>query len=319
MLNNPALLATRAVLNATLTGCEVHRTGGTLWTGRAKSNKLSRACAFAVLLLIANPTIGVAMDQTFQSSGVAIRYTDDGDGAPVLLIHGYTGTADMWVETGTTAMLTEHFRVIAVDCRGHGQSGKPDGAAYGLEMVEDLARLLDALDISEVAVVGYSMGAEIGLRLAVEDPNRVRSIVIGGSGWSGEADANNYKKLASSLEEEASFGPMARAMTQAGQPEPTAEDIEAMDQMLQGQDVPALIGVARGMAEIVNLSTDEVSAIAVPVLGITGEHDAERGNVEKLKGAIPDYTLIVLPGRDHMSAMSDPQFNDTMLEFLSAG
>ena len=130
--------------------------------------------------------------------------------------------------------------------------------------------------------------------------------VDGCSGWSREADANNYNKLANSLETEASFGPIVRAMTQPGQPESSAEDIREMDQMLQGQDVPALINVARGMTEIVNLTTDEVSAIAVPVLGTTGEHDPERGNVAKLKDAIPDYTLTVLSGRDHMSAVSDP-------------
>lgn len=276
--------------------------------------------ALAVLLLIANPTIGFAMDQTFQSAGVAIRYTDEGEGAPVLLIHGYTGAAGMWVETGTTPILAKHFRVVAVDCRGHGESGKPHGSgAYGREMVEDLVRLLDQLEIGEVAVVGYSMGAEIGLRLAVEHPGRVRSLVIGGSGWSGQADAENYQKLADSLDEGASFGPIVRAMTPPGQPEPTAEEIAAMDQMLQGQDVAALASVARGMADIVNLSAGEVSAITVPVLGIAGEHDPERGNLEKLMGVIPDYTMKVLVGRDHMSAMSDLQFNSSIVEFLSAG
>lgn len=257
------------------------------------------------------------MEQTLQIAGAAIRYTDEGEGAPVLLIHGYTGTAEMWQETGTTPMLADSFRVVAVDCRGHGQSSKPrDSGAYGLEMVEDLIRLLDHLEIREVAVVGYSMGAEIGLRLAVEHPCRVGSLVIGGSGWSGLADAENYQQLADSLEESASFGPIVRAMTPLGQAEPSAEEIAAVDQMLAGQDIAALVSVARAMADIINLSSEEVSSIAVPVLGIAGEHDPERGNLEKLVGVIPDYTMKVLAGRDHMSAMSDPQFNRSIVEFL---
>ena len=55
------------------------------------------------------------------------------------------------------------------------------------------------------------------------------------------------------------------------------------------------------------------------MLGIAGEHDPERGNLERLKGVLPDYTMKVLAERDHMSAMSDPQFNSSIVEFLSAG
>ena len=111
---------------------------------------------------------------------------------------------------------------------------------------------------SKVAVVGYSMGAEIALRLVVEHPDRVGSLVIGGSGWSGLADSENYQQLADSLEVSASFGPIVGAMTPPGQPEPTAEEIAAMDPMLEGQDIAALVSVARAMADIINLSTEEM-------------------------------------------------------------
>jgi len=209
--------------------------------------------------------------------------------------------------------------VIAVDCRGHGESGKPrDPDAHGREVVEDLVRLLDHLRIGEVAVVRYSMGAEIGLRLTVEHPDRVRSLVVGGSGWSGLADAETYHQLAASLERHASFGPVVRARTPTGQPEPKAEEIAKMDQMLKGQDIAALASVARGMDNIIGLSPEEVSAITLPVLGISGEYDPERGNLEKFVGVLPDYTLKILAGQDHISAAADPQSNGSIVEFLSA-
>jgi pimeloyl-ACP methyl ester carboxylesterase len=72
------------------------------------------------------------------------------------------------------------------------------------------------------------------------------------------------------------------------------------------------------MPDIINLPAEAISAINVPVLGIAGEHDPEKGNLEKLMGALPDYRMKTLAGRDHMSAMFDPQFNSSIVEFLTA-
>ena len=97
----------------------------------------------------------------FDSDGVRIHYADRGRGEPVVLIHGFTGSyARHWESPDVIAALTQAgYRVIAMDCRGHGQSGKPTGASdYGLELVRDAVRLLDYLIIERAHVVGYSMG-----------------------------------------------------------------------------------------------------------------------------------------------------------------
>jgi pimeloyl-ACP methyl ester carboxylesterase len=90
------------------------------------------------------------------------RFVDEGEGTPVIRIHGWTGTTDMWVQTGTAPMLTEHFRVIAIDCRGHVRSGKPHHAtSCGTHMIADVVELMSWLKIEKAHFIGYSMGAEI--------------------------------------------------------------------------------------------------------------------------------------------------------------
>jgi pimeloyl-ACP methyl ester carboxylesterase len=261
--------------------------------------------------------MGSMHDQYFHSADVSIRFVDEGEGTPVILVHGYTGTIEMW--TPTVSLLSGQFRVIALDCRGHGRSDKPrDLICYGMEMVTDLVRLLDWLEIERAHIVGYSMGAEIALKLATAYPDRVRSLVMGGSGWSGTGDFENYQRLAESLERSSSFGPIIRAMTPNGEHGPKDEEVSAADKMLRGQDIKALVAVARAMDKIIDVSRDELSGILVPVLGISGENDPERDNLERMAGVVPNYSMQVLDGRNHMDAVSDPEYNLGIVKFLTS-
>ena len=121
----------------------------------------------------------------FDSDGVNIRYVDDGQGSPVLLIHGITSSLDSWTETGKfDELVGEDYRAIALDLRGHGQSDWPTSPdKYGMEMVEDGRRLLDHLGISRAHIVGYSMGGKIAAKFAELYPERTSSLTIGGSGY----------------------------------------------------------------------------------------------------------------------------------------
>src|SRR5258708_1666760 len=123
--------------------------------------------------------------QAFDSKGVKIQYTIEGQGEPVVLIHGLHSSAQMnWRLPGTIKLLAESYQVIALDLRGHGHSGKPEKESdYGPEMAEDVVRLLDHLKIEKAHIVGYSMGGLIAMKLAVEHPERVKSMVLGGMGW----------------------------------------------------------------------------------------------------------------------------------------
>ncbi len=265
----------------------------------------------------------MSKERHFESDGVSIRFLDEGDGPPVLLIHGMTSSAESWTETGVVPRLSGGFRTIALDCRGHGKSGKPhDPSMYGMAMVRDAVALLDCLGIENAHLVGYSMGAEIALRTTVAYPERVRSLVIGGSGWSEAHESETYRRLGESLLDHGTIGPAVRWMNAHSPggpfPPPTDEQIAELDGFFRSHDVAALSAVAVSMHEIVNLSRHQVAAIAVPVLGITGSEDRERYNLEKLAEVTPGYTLRVIAGKDHVEAMFDQQFLDAIADFLAA-
>jgi pimeloyl-ACP methyl ester carboxylesterase len=135
----------------------------------------------ATALLAALP----AQAASFDSDGVKIHYQVEGRGEPVVLIHGLHASAQMnWAAPGIIADLAKTYRIIALDCRGHGQSDKPEAeGSYGVKMVEDVVRLMDHLKLRSAHIVGYSMGGMIGLKLAVLHPDRVRSTTLGGMGW----------------------------------------------------------------------------------------------------------------------------------------
>jgi pimeloyl-ACP methyl ester carboxylesterase len=183
-------------------------------------------------------------------------------------------------------------------------------------MVADLVHLLDHLDIKAAHFVGYSMGAEVVLKLATRHPDRVRSLVMGGSGWSGKPELQIYRQLADSLNSSASFGPLLHSLTPSGQPGPTDDEIASLDRLLQGQDIKALVAAASAMDQIIDVSRVELSSTQVPVLGIAGEHDPEGPNLEKMTGVVPDFTMQTLAGRAHMTAVSDPQYTGAILDFL---
>ncbi len=277
-------------------------------------------CWTMALLLFA--TVAHAEDRYFESAGVPIRFVEEGEGPAVVLIHGLTSSADFWSDVGVVPRLSDRFRTIALDCRGHGKSGKPhDPAVYGKQMVRDVVALMDFLNIEDAHLVGYSMGAEIALRLTVEHPERVRSLIIGGSGWSEQHMSETYTRVAESLREHGSIGPAVRWMNAnvPGGPftPPSDEQIAEFDRFFQSQGVEALSAVTTSMHEILNLSRDQVAAIGIPVLGITGSEDPERYNLEKLAGVTPGYTLRVIADKDHGEAVSDPQFVDAIADFLA--
>src|SRR5207249_2155515 len=115
----------------------------------------------------------------------AISYTVEGKGEPVVLIHGLYASAQVnWRAPGVIRILATNHQVIAPDVRGHAASGKPEQeSAYGVEMAEDIVRLLDHLKIPKAHIVGYSMGGMITMKLLTRHPDRVKSALLGGMGW----------------------------------------------------------------------------------------------------------------------------------------
>src|SRR5207249_4354671 len=148
-----------------------------LVAGDAESVKMTaRFYGLLTASLLALSPASLAQPTTsgsFDSNGVQIQYADRGSGEPVVLIHGFTGSYARHIESpGLMDRLEKAgYRSIAIDCRGHGQSGKPrDDSAYGMEMVADVIRLMDHLKMERAHLFGYSIGGAIVSQLLVRQP-----------------------------------------------------------------------------------------------------------------------------------------------------
>jgi pimeloyl-ACP methyl ester carboxylesterase len=244
----------------------------------------------------------------FQSDGVEIAYEVTGDGAPVMLVHGFASNARVnWRDTLWISTLAEAgHRVIAYDNRGHGESGKLyDPAAYSAgEMAEDARRLLDHLDIAAADVIGYSMGARLTALLAIRHADRVRLAVLAGLAANMIHGLGGAETIARGFEAE---NPETIA-------DPAARAFRAFAEQTNS-DLKALAACMRGQRQ--TISTDELGRIACPVLVVAGETDEIAGPVEPLVAAIPGARGLTLPGRDHMKAVGDRRFKQEVVSFLA--
>lgn len=271
------------------------------------------------ILLLTFTLFAHAGDRFFDFAGVKIRYIEQGKGEPVVLIHGFSRNIEInWIEPGILDALADDYRVIALDCRGHGKSDKPKGdEAYGLNMVEDVIRLLDHLKIDQAQIIGYSMGSRMALKLVTLYPERVRSVVlIAGGGARKEDDHGLWDSLAESLERGEDIRPLILKIWPQDQPGPTEEQIRAInEQVLAANDAEVLASIARQYREFAT-SEDELKAIDIPILAIIGSDDAFRSNVEALKKLLPDLAVLVVEGAGHVSTLEKPALRKAIEAFL---
>lgn len=261
--------------------------------------------------------------EIFDSNGVRIHYTDQGAGEPVLLIHGFAANADLnWRLTGVLSALASHYRVIALDNRGHGLSDKPhDPEAYGHAFVEDAITLLDHLDIKKAHVVGYSMGAFITTQLMIQYPDRVATAAPCGAGWVSpkerEATLRFFETLARSLESGGGFRPLIE-MLHSGS---IGGAIRAplIDFALSYiNDELALAAVSRSFHQLQGVKEEDLRSLSLPVLQVVGREDPLRAGVERMARLVPNHELIVIDGADHISTLPHPELKKALLEFLQS-
>jgi pimeloyl-ACP methyl ester carboxylesterase len=273
--------------------------------------------------LVIGPAVLRAEDKTsFLSNGVKIHYTVQGQGEPVVLIHGFAVNNQVqWIGPGILKPLARDYQVIAMECRGHGGSGKPhDPKKYGTEMVEDVVRLLDHLKIKKAHVVGYSMGGYIAVRLLADHPDRLLTVTLGGAGWPrkiDKADAESLEKVAESLEQGNGLGPLIERLTPPGQPA-TPEQIKLVNQFILkvlNNDPKALAAVMHRFKDL-QIPDDKLKDNKVPVLALVGDRDPLKKHVDDMVGRLPHLKVVVIAGGTHVDACFRPEFLRSLKEFL---
>jgi len=246
----------------------------------------------------------------FNSGGVDIAYDIEGEGPPVLLIHGFASNGRVnWVDTGWVKTLVEAgHKVITIDNRGHGESGKLyDPASYSAaEMAEDARRLLDHLGIRQADVMGYSMGARIAAFLTIRHPERVRRAVFAGLASRMITGVGGSAEIAEGLE----------AARSADVTDPGARAFRLFAEQTKS-DLLALAACIRSSR--VKITAEDLATIKVPVLVAAGEKDDIAGDVQTLVNAIPGAEGVVIPRRNHMNAVGDRVYKEAVVSFLSDG
>jgi pimeloyl-ACP methyl ester carboxylesterase len=258
---------------------------------------------FTAVTIAAEPKSG----EFTASDGVKIHYLESGAGVPVVLIHGYTGTAEgNWFSNGVAEALSKKHRVIAIDCRGHGDSEKPhDPAKYGPQMAKDVLEMMDHLKIDKAHVHGYSMGGFIVTQLLATAPSRFITASYGGSGVP-EVDAEQKTKVP------------------ADKPGPDPQEAEARGKLSAHpkRDEEALAAVRNFPWKDGQRPDVDLTKIKIPVLAINGEFDGPNAKTHRMQRELKNFKAVELPGKSHLTAIMAgyiPQlYIDSLVAFIDA-
>jgi pimeloyl-ACP methyl ester carboxylesterase len=257
-------------------------------------------------------------------NGVCLYYELHGpDNAPVLVLNNgiLMNAAGSW--TAQAEAFSSTYRVLQYDCRGQGQSDRPDGR-YSMELhAADLAALLDALEIPRAHVLGISYGGEVAQAFALSHPRRVESLILADTvsevgpelrliveGWKAAALTQNpdlFFLVTVAWNFSPDFIAARAAILQAARARYRDLDLSAVARLCD-----AFLAVD---------FTDRLHGIQAPTCVIVGQQDhlKGRGYAETIHRSIPGSRLRVLPGAGHAVCMESPgAFNAVVLEFLES-
>jgi pimeloyl-ACP methyl ester carboxylesterase len=229
-----------------------------------------------------------------------IYYEVKGEGYPVILIHGFSGTGQGWKTTAAYPdLLKAGYKVILIDQRGNGRSDKPHNElAYANDAeAKDIMGLMSSLNIKHYDAVGYSRGSIIASRLLVLD-KRLHKAIMGGMGdaytnpdWPRRVHA--YRALMGDT---------------------TLHDVDDMIKYIRSQHFDEL-SLAYQQKYQPSTSIKELAKVHIPVLIIRGTEDKENGSETGLQALIPKSGLAYVPG-NHNTAIRAIEFSAAVLKFL---
>jgi 3-oxoadipate enol-lactonase len=246
---------------------------------------------------------------TPDNGAVDLDCREEGQGPPVVLLHGLGGSRTVW--NLVIPRLSDRFRVLAPDLRGHGRSGAPPGAPVGfVDLEQDLIRLFDARSLGAVHLVGLSAGALLALRMALDRPDRVRSLtLIAGAVYTDSHTRAVTERWAEAYAEDGSDGLAFRLLKDLYYPDWIEAHMEVVDQVrdqMRTADVRAPVlwsQEARAFDE-----RPRIASLATPTLIVQGmdDHVIDAAHARILRQSIQSAQLRILAQTGHMVPVERP-------------
>jgi 3-oxoadipate enol-lactonase len=240
---------------------------------------------------------------------VNLHFTEAGRGAPVVLLHGFPLSSSIWREQ--QEILSDHYRVITPDLRGHGKSPIPEGT-YTMDLFAgDVIALLDKLEIEKAAIIGHSMGGYVTFALWRAAPQRFSAfgLVCSQAGADTEEAKQNREKLADKVFSTGSNAAAEAMLNRLFSPTLPTDDpnIEATRLVMISNKSMGIVNSLRGMAARPD-SSDLLPEINVPTLIMTGDRDQviAPAKAETMAAAMQNATLVMIEDAGHMPMLEQP-------------
>lgn len=253
---------------------------------------------------------------------VQLNYSEAGKGPAVVLLHGFPLNNTIWLEQ--QQRLSDHYRVITPDLRGHGRSPAPEGVYEMDLMARDVLALLDTLEIQKTVLMGHSMGGYVTLAAWKLAPERFFALGLIDSQAGVESDEGRQGryKMAEKVAAEGSKA-LADAMTPklfAPDLQTGAPIIDQVRQMILKTQLAGIVGSLKGMAVRPD-SGPLLPNINVPVLLVTGDKDQviPPDKAKAMAATIPTMTLTAIANAGHMPMLEAPEKTTTAIRSFLNG
>ena len=253
-----------------------------------------------------------------RNDGVRIAYEIAGEGEPVVLVHGFASDrVQNWRTPGWYQTLNgAGYQVVALDCRGHGESDKPrDPAIYShATMAQDVVAVMQDAGVGRALLMGYSMGGYISMSLLIKHPELFCRVVIAGVGAS-YLDLNAAEAAVADPERRSMIADALLVDDVSTIKNQTARDFRLFADQ-PGKDRLALAACMRGSRDV--FTRDQLGHSTRPVLVVCGEKDVLTGPPDPFAAAFADGRAVTVPNRDHMTAVGDKVYKQAVVDFFSA-
>ncbi len=253
--------------------------------------------------------------------GITLNYSDEGSGEPVVLVHGFPLSSDLW--RPQRAALSATYRVLAPDLRGHGRSDLPNNGATIDTYADDLVALLDALGIGAATIGGLSMGGYVLMALLRRHPERVRAVMLLATKAPGDTDAGKQARdemIRLALEEGAGAvaEKMLPKMLTARTREQSPELVAFVREMMAATPVDGIVGALKALRDRPS-SEATLQACSLPALILVGQEDelTPPAEARAMQALLRRSRLDEIPEASHLLNLEQPEaVNNAMLRFL---